>query len=56
MQIKKNSSNKIVKIQKKKVKCPTCKKKSKELFSPFCSKKCSDLDLMEWLSDERFIN
>ena len=37
------------KLKKKKSKCPTCKKISKEPFSPFCSKKCADLDLMKWL-------
>ena len=43
-------SNKIVKI--KKIKCPTCNKKPIEIYAPFCSKKCSDLDLIQWLSDE----
>ena len=37
---------------KKKSKCPTCKKVSKEPFIPFCSKKCANLDLMKWLTDE----
>ena len=48
--------NNIVKIKRKKSKCPTCKKISKEPFSPFCSKKCADLDLMKWLSDEYHID
>ena len=56
MEININSKNKIIKIQKKRLKCPTCKKESLESFTPFCSKKCSDLDLMKWLSNERFIN
>ncbi len=56
MEIKKKLSSKIIKLQKKKNKCPTCKKNSIELFAPFCSKKCSDLDLMKWLSDENYIN
>ena len=43
-------SNKIVKI--KNIKCPTCNKKTIEMYAPFCSKKCSDLDLIKWLSDE----
>ena len=43
-------SNKIVKI--KNIKCPACKKKPIEKYAPFCSKKCSDLDLIKWLSDE----
>ena len=56
MEIIKDSKKKIVKLQKKKVKCPSCKKNSLEPFTPFCSKKCSDLDLMRWLSDESYIN
>ncbi len=56
MEIENNLPNKILKLKKKKTKCPTCKKKSLEPFIPFCSKKCSDLDLMKWLSDENFIN
>tara|TARA_B100001540_G_C15510915_1_gene507989 strand:+ start:427 stop:603 length:177 start_codon:yes stop_codon:yes gene_type:complete len=56
MEIKKKLSGKIIKLQKKKNKCPTCKKNSTETFAPFCSKKCSDLDLMKWLSDENSIN
>ena len=43
-------SNKIVKI--KNIKCPNCNKKPIENYAPFCSKKCSDLDLIKWLSDE----
>ena len=50
MEVKKK--DKIIKLIKKKHKCPTCKKISKEPFSPFCSKKCAELDLMKWLSDE----
>ena len=43
----------IIKIKRtKKIKCPTCKKDAFENYIPFCSKKCSDIDLMKWLSDE----
>jgi len=56
MEIKNSTNHKIIKINKKKAKCPTCKKRSLFLFTPFCSKKCSDVDLMEWLSDENYIN
>ena len=38
------------------IKCPTCKKVANKLYTPFCSKKCSDIDLMKWLSDENHIN
>ena len=47
---------KVIKITNKKIKCPNCKKKSLDPYTPFCSKKCSDLDLLKWLSDERYIN
>ena len=56
MEISKNNQKKIVKLRKKKVKCPNCQNKSHELFEPFCSNKCSDLDLIKWLSDENYIN
>ena len=48
--------DKIIKITNKKIKCPSCKKKPLDPYTPFCSRKCSDLDLLKWLSDERYIN
>jgi endogenous inhibitor of DNA gyrase (YacG/DUF329 family) len=33
----------------KKVVCPLCGKAAAETFAPFCSKRCSDLDLGKWL-------
>ncbi|PPR50378.1 MAG: DNA gyrase inhibitor YacG [Alphaproteobacteria bacterium MarineAlpha5_Bin5] len=51
MEIKKKLKKNIFQL-KSKAKCPTCKKKQKEPFVPFCSKKCAELDLMKWLSDE----
>ena len=54
MEVKFLSNKKI--INKKKInsiKCPTCKKKAIKPYIPFCSKKCSDLDLIEWLIDEK---
>tara|TARA_Y100000590_G_scaffold403499_1_gene490255 strand:+ start:522 stop:701 length:180 start_codon:yes stop_codon:yes gene_type:complete len=56
MEIKRNNSEKIIEIKKTKFKCPTCKKQSIDPYTPFCSKKCSDQDLMKWLSDETYIN
>ena len=56
MEIKKLPINKIVKIKNNKITCPNCKKKSIDPFTPFCSKKCSDLDLLKWLSDENYID
>ena len=52
MEIKNSTKDKIIKLNKTKPKCPTCKKQSQFPFMPFCSKKCSDIDLMKWLSDE----
>ena len=51
--------NNLVQLKKKKSKCPTCKKNSKDSvdsYSPFCSKRCADIDLMKWLTDEHQIN
>jgi uncharacterized protein len=31
-------------------KCPICSKPADELFAPFCSKRCTDVDLHRWLS------
>jgi endogenous inhibitor of DNA gyrase (YacG/DUF329 family) len=31
-------------------KCPICGKPTETAFSPFCSKRCSDIDLNRWLS------
>ena len=56
MEIKNNISSKVIKLQKKKLKCPACNKKSIEPYIPFCSKKCGDLDLIKWLSDEERSN
>jgi uncharacterized protein len=48
--------NNIISLRNKKNKCPNCKKIQKEPYSPFCSKKCAELDLMKWLSDEHQLN
>ncbi len=32
-------------------KCPHCKKPAQALAKPFCSKRCADLDLGAWLSE-----
>ena len=50
MEIKKQKT-KILQLIKK-TNCPSCKKKSKDPFTPFCSKKCANQDLIKWLSDE----
>ena len=55
MEIRNSIKDKIIKLNKKKVKCPTCKKHSIVPFVPFCSKECSDIDLMKWITDENYI-
>ena len=55
MEIKNKLKNNIYSL-KRKSKCPTCKKVAKEAFIPFCSKKCAEIDLMKWLSDENQLN
>ena len=32
--------------------CPLCGKPPVERFRPFCSKRCSDLDLARWLKGD----
>ncbi len=32
-------------------KCPICRKPRSEEFSPFCSQRCKDRDLAQWLND-----
>lgn len=32
-------------------KCPVCGKPRAQAHSPFCSTRCRDRDLMQWLSD-----
>jgi len=56
MEVKNSTKSKITELNRIKTKCPTCKKHSSDPFTPFCSKKCSDIDLMKWLSDENYIN
>jgi len=30
--------------------CPICRKPARDQFRPFCSKRCTDVDLHRWLS------
>ncbi len=34
--------------------CPICRKPAAERYAPFCSKRCSDIDLGRWL-DGRYV-
>lgn len=31
------------------MKCPICGKATSELYRPFCSRRCADVDLAHWL-------
>jgi len=31
--------------------CPTCNSPSDHKYRPFCSKRCADLDLGQWLNE-----
>lgn len=31
--------------------CPICRKPRSEEFAPFCSQRCKDRDLAQWLND-----
>lgn len=39
-----------MKNSKKAETCPICKKPAEQDYHPFCSKRCSDVDLHRWLS------
>ena len=56
MEVKKKLTAKIIRIRDKKSKCPSCKDHSNVVYMPFCSQKCSNLDLMKWLSDDNSVN
>ena len=32
--------------------CPICKKEADTNYSPFCSKRCSQVDLHRWLGEK----
>ena len=36
--------------------CPICKKNSREEYIPFCSKRCSQIDLNRWLGEKYHIS
>ena len=35
--------------------CPLCKKPASDQYQPFCSKRCSEVDLGRWLGGSYFI-
>lgn len=32
--------------------CPICRKPAQHDYRPFCSKRCADVDLKRWLSED----
>jgi endogenous inhibitor of DNA gyrase (YacG/DUF329 family) len=38
--------------QKRKKSCPVCKRVATDLFAPFCSKRCADADLGNWINEK----
>lgn len=34
---------------RKKARCPVCRQPETARFSPFCSRRCADADLVRWL-------
>ena len=34
----------------RRARCPMCKRDEVETFRPFCSKRCADADLSQWLT------
>jgi len=48
-----NQSDNVVKLKavSKGAKCPLCKKPTADQYRPFCSKRCADLDLGQWLTE-----
>jgi endogenous inhibitor of DNA gyrase (YacG/DUF329 family) len=37
-------------IDNNRKKCPICGRPAEEVFAPFCSKRCADVDLHRWFS------
>ena len=51
MEVEKKIDN-LLSVKRILTKCPNCNKKSKKNYDPFCSEKCSNLDLIKWLIHE----
>jgi uncharacterized protein len=45
------SGNVIPLRRRNKAPCPICRKASDPQYSPFCSKRCADIDLHHWLGE-----
>lgn len=43
------------KFQSRSKTCPTCREKATSMFSPFCSKRCKDIDLGRWMTGSYYI-
>ncbi len=45
------TAGKVVRLTRKKRKCPLCGRPAVEAYRPFCSKRCADADLGRWLGE-----
>jgi endogenous inhibitor of DNA gyrase (YacG/DUF329 family) len=55
MQYRKGAKAPIFLGESMKIKCPVCKKQTEwegNLFRPFCSERCKNIDLAAWASEE----
>lgn len=43
------TTSKALDLKPLKTKCPLCKNKGVRAFRPFCSKRCKDIDLGNWM-------
>ena len=41
----------IVDFKSKKIECPNCKSPSIAPYAPFCSRRCANIDLGNWLNE-----
>jgi len=46
------NDEKRYKMKPKTSTCPICTQPTQEDFRPFCSKRCADIDLNRWLTDQ----
>jgi endogenous inhibitor of DNA gyrase (YacG/DUF329 family) len=45
------AAGKVVRLTRKKRKCPMCSRPAVGTYRPFCSKRCADADLGRWLGE-----
>ncbi len=50
--IKPRGRAKVIPLAGKKKPCPLCGKPGDDVYRPFCSKRCADLDLGKWFNGD----